>query len=53
MRPWLKLVIEAGPLVVFFLINGRKGFPEFRHLWLAEGQSLWSVRPCSKPRAHS
>jgi intracellular septation protein len=37
MRPWLKLVIEAGPLVVFFLINGRKGFPEFRHLWLAEG----------------
>jgi len=37
MRPLLKLVIEAGPLVVFFLINGRKGFPEFRHLWLAEG----------------
>ncbi len=37
MRSWLKLVIEAGPLVVFFLINGRKGFPEFRHLWLAEG----------------
>lgn len=37
MRPWLKLAIEAGPLVVFFLINGRKGFPEFRHLWLAEG----------------
>lgn len=37
MRPWLKLVIEAGPLVVFFLVNGRKGLPEFRHLWLAEG----------------
>lgn len=37
MRPWLKLVIEAGPLVVFFLVNGRKGLPEFRHHWLADG----------------
>lgn len=37
MRPWLKLVIEAGPLVIFFLVNGRKGLPEFRHLWLADG----------------
>ena len=37
MRPWLKLAIEAGPLVVFFLVNGRKGLPEFRHLWLPAG----------------
>jgi len=37
MRPWLKLAIEAGPLVVFFLINGRKGLPEFRHFWLPAG----------------
>jgi intracellular septation protein len=37
MRPWLKLAIEAGPLVVFFLVNGRKGLPEFRHLWLPPG----------------
>ena len=37
MRPWLKLTIEAGPLVVFFLVNGRKGLPEFRHLWLPGG----------------
>lgn len=37
MRPWLKLAIEAGPLVVFFLVNGRKGLPEFRHLWLPGG----------------
>ncbi len=37
MRPWIKLAIEAGPLVVFFLVNGRKGLPEFRHLWLEPG----------------
>jgi len=37
MRPWIKLAIEAGPLVVFFLVNGRDGLPEFRHLWMAEG----------------
>lgn len=37
MRPWMKLAIEAGPLVVFFLVNGRDGLPEFRHLWMAEG----------------
>lgn len=37
MKPWLKLAIEAGPLVVFFLANGRDGFPEFRSLWLAPG----------------
>ncbi|MBS28019.1 MAG: septation protein A [Alphaproteobacteria bacterium] len=37
MRPWLKLAIEAGPLVVFFLVNGREGLPEFRSLWLPEG----------------
>ena len=37
MRPWLKLAIEAGPLVVFFLVNGRKGLPELRHFWLPEG----------------
>lgn len=37
MRPWLKLAIEAGPLVVFFLVNGRKGLPEFRHHWLPPG----------------
>jgi len=33
----MKLAIEAGPLVVFFLVNGRDGLPEFRHLWMAEG----------------
>ena len=49
MRPWLKLAIEAGPLVVFFLVNGRKGLPEFRHLWLPDdaeplvGQSLFEA----------
>ena len=37
MRPWIKLAIEAGPLVVFFLVNGRDGLPEFRYLWMAEG----------------
>ena len=37
MRPWIKLAIEAGPLVVFFIVNGRDGLPAFRHLWLAEG----------------
>jgi intracellular septation protein len=35
MKPWMKLAIEAGPLVVFFVANGRGGFPEFRSLWLA------------------
>jgi intracellular septation protein len=35
MKPWLKLAIEAGPLVVFFVVNGRGGLPELRHLWLA------------------
>jgi len=35
MKPWLKLIIEAGPLVVFFVVNGRDGLPELRHLWLA------------------
>lgn len=34
MKPWLKLIIEAGPLVVFFVVNGRGGLPELRHLWL-------------------
>jgi len=34
MKPYLKLLIEAGPLVAFFVINGRGGLPEFRHLWL-------------------
>ena len=38
MRPWIKLAIEAGPLVVFFIVNGRDGLPAFRHLWLAEGK---------------
>tara|TARA_R110002110_G_scaffold415612_2_gene651575 strand:+ start:36921 stop:37553 length:633 start_codon:yes stop_codon:yes gene_type:complete len=37
MRPWIKLAIEAGPLVVFFVVNGRDGLPEFRNLWLPEG----------------
>ncbi|MEK9833202.1 MAG: septation protein A [Rhodospirillaceae bacterium] len=37
MRPWIKLAIEAGPLVVFFIVNGRDGLPAFRHLWLTEG----------------
>ncbi|NKB47879.1 MAG: septation protein A [Alphaproteobacteria bacterium] len=35
MKPWLKLIIEAGPLVVFFVVNGRGGLPEFRHFWLS------------------
>jgi len=35
MKPWLKLLIEAGPLVVFFVVNSRGGLPEFRHLWLS------------------
>ncbi|MEK9661341.1 MAG: septation protein A [Alphaproteobacteria bacterium] len=35
MKPYLKLLIEAGPLVVFFVVNGRDGLPEFRDLWLA------------------
>ena len=39
MRPWIKLAIEAGPLVVFFIVNGRDGLPAFRHLWLAEGKA--------------
>jgi intracellular septation protein len=33
MKPWLKLAIEAGPLVIFFVINGRGGLPELRELW--------------------
>jgi len=33
MKPWLKLAIEAGPLVIFFVINGRGGLPELRSLW--------------------
>jgi intracellular septation protein len=33
MKPWLKLAIEAGPLVVFFVVNGRGGLPELRNLW--------------------
>ena len=37
MRPWIKLAIEAGPLVVFFLVNGRKGLPELRDLWIPAG----------------
>ncbi len=37
MKPWLKLAIEAGPLVVFFVVNGRGGLPELRDLWLAAG----------------
>ncbi|MFT5182212.1 MAG: intracellular septation protein [Alphaproteobacteria bacterium] len=35
MKPWLKLIIETGPLVVFFVVNGRGGLPELRGLWLA------------------
>ena len=35
MKSWLKLATEAGPLIVFFIINGRGGLPEFRDLWLA------------------
>lgn len=33
MKPYLKLLIEAGPLVVFFVVNGRDGLPEMRDLW--------------------
>jgi intracellular septation protein len=36
MKPYLKLLIEAGPLVVFFIVNGRGGLPELRPLWLAD-----------------
>ncbi len=36
MRAWLKLAVEAGPLLVFFLVNGRDGLPEWRHLWLSD-----------------
>ncbi len=49
MKPWLKLIIEAGPLVVFFVVNGRGGLPELRGLWLAAdaaptfGQSLFEA----------
>ena len=35
MKPWLKLAIEAGPLVIFFVVNGRGGLPELRNLWHA------------------
>lgn len=34
MKPWVKLIVEAGPLAVFFVINGRGGLPEIRDLWL-------------------
>ena len=36
MKPWLKLIIEAGPLVVFFVVNGHGGLPELRSFWLAD-----------------
>lgn len=39
MRPWIKLAIEAGPLVVFFVVNGRDGLPELRDLWLPAGDT--------------
>ena len=42
MKSWLKLVIEAGPLVVFFVVNGRDGLPELRHLWLAGDTAVTS-----------
>lgn len=35
MKPWLKLLIETGPLAVFFVVNAHGGLPELRHLWLA------------------
>jgi intracellular septation protein len=37
MKPWLKLIIEAGPLAVFFVVNAHDGLPELRDLWLAAG----------------
>ena len=40
MKPYLKLLIEAGPLVVFFVVNGRNGLPELRDLWLGSGSAL-------------
>lgn len=40
MKPYLKLLIEAGPLVVFFVVNGRSGLPELRHLWLGDAVPL-------------
>ena len=33
MKNWFKLFIEAGPLIVFFVINGRGGLPELRNAW--------------------
>ena len=42
MKPWLKLIIEAGPLVVFFVVNGHDGLPELRHLWLADAAVVTS-----------
>lgn len=37
MKPYLKLLIEIGPLVAFFVVNGRGGLPEFRDLWITAG----------------
>jgi intracellular septation protein len=36
MKPYIKLLVEAGPLVVFFVVNGRGGLPELRDLWLGD-----------------
>jgi intracellular septation protein len=38
MKPYLKLLIEAGPLVVFFVANGHGGVPELRDLWLGAAE---------------
>jgi intracellular septation protein len=40
MKPYLKLLVEAGPLVVFFVVNGRDGLPELRGLWLGTSGAL-------------
>ncbi len=40
MKPWIKLLIEAGPLVVFFVVNGRDGLPELRHYWLTDDATV-------------
>jgi intracellular septation protein len=44
MKPWLKLIIEMGPLVVFFGVNRHGGLPEFRNLWLADGATVTALQ---------
>lgn len=45
MKNWLKLFIEAGPLIVFFVINGRGGLPELRNTWSTTELSAVAQQP--------